>query len=66
MADKNELAKVDKVEKTLPHRIHINEFLATHAHHLSEMAKAGFKATVKKEWMRVDEWLEKFKEYNKK
>jgi hypothetical protein len=63
MADKKDKEVVKPVE--LPPRIHISEFLSTHTD-LGVLQKAGFKATVKKEWMRLSEWQEQFSIYSDK
>lgn len=63
--------KVNKVDKPvakpveLPPRIHVNEFLGAHTD-LNVLQKAGFKAVVRKEWMRLEEWSEQLVKYLKK
>lgn len=44
------------VAKPLPPRIHIDEFLQGNRD-LSVMERAGFRVTVKKEWMRKEDWV---------
>jgi hypothetical protein len=59
---KQETNTTSSAPKTLPPRIHINEFIMLHTN-LDDMQKAGFKAICKKEWMRKEEWQEQLNKY---
>lgn len=48
--------------KTLAPRIHAKEFLKLYSN-LSETQQAGFKVSVGKEWMRLEEWEKELKCY---